>query len=241
MINAKSTLSIAIISFVGSGVALAVMGAMAFVPLTVTVVVTGAILTAINVSIVMAVVMAVGQDVHPGQAAVQSAPLSKSDFSVIDSLTRTPNRRGITISIMDAMALGERYGNPLSVAKLDLDHLSSVNTKFGNEAGDHILAGVAAIVTEALRMPDKIGRYDDDEFLLVMPQTEIEDAYKIVDRVNNLIADQKFNVNGSTAIITASVGVTEYRQDDDLESLLSRVQKGVEESRSEGRGRVTRV
>jgi len=241
MINVKSTLSIAVISFVGSGVALAVMGAMAFVPLTATVIVSGAILTAINVTIVMVVVMAAGPDVHPDQAATQSAPSSNTDFSVIDSLTRTPNRRGITISIMDAMALGERYGNPLSIAKLDLDHLSSVNKKLGNEAGDNILAGVAAIVTEALRMPDKIGRYDDDEFLLVMPQTEINDAYKIVDRVNNLIAEQKFKVNGSTAIITASVGVTEYKQDDDLESLLSRVQKGVDESRSAGRDRVTRV
>ncbi len=241
MINAKSTLSVAVISFIGSGVALVVMGAMAFVPLTVTVVVSGAILTAINVTIVLVVMKAAGPDVPPRQVAAQSVPSLKPDFSVIDSLTRTPNRRGITISIMDAMAMGERYGNPLSIAKLDLDHLSSVNKKFGSKAGDDILAGVAAIVTEALRMPDKIGRYDDDEFLLVMPQTEIEDAYKIVDRVNNLIAEQKFNVDGSAAVITASVGVTEYKQNDDLESLLSRVQKGVDESRSAGRDRVTRV
>ena len=151
MINAKSTLSIAVISFIGSGVALVVMGAMAFVPLTVIVVVSGAALTAINVTIVIVVMMAAGPKVRPGQVAAQSTPPSKTDFSVIDSLTRTPNRRGITISIMDAMALGERYGNPSSIAKLDLDHLSTVNKKLGNERSEEHTSNSSH--TDISRMP----------------------------------------------------------------------------------------
>lgn len=241
MIKVKTTLSVAAISLVGSAVALAVMGAMDLVPLTATVVAYGAIMTAINVAIIVLVVMAARHDVHPDQKASDIPVPSRPDFSITDPLTRTPNRRGITISIMDAMALGERYGNPLSVAKIDLDHLNSINKKHGNEAGDRILAGVAAIITEALRMPDKIGRYADDEFILIMPQTEIDDAYKIADRVHNLISEQEFDIDGDTASITTSVGVTEYKQDDDLKSLLSRVQKGVDESRNAGRDRVTRV
>lgn len=241
MIKAKTTLSVAAISLVGSAVTLAVMGAMAIVPLTVTVIAYGAILTAINVSIIFAVVMAAEKDGQTEQKSSDTVAPSQPDFSVTDPLTRTPNRRGITIGIMDAMALGERYGNPLSIAKLDLDHLNSINEKYGNAAGDRVLAGVAAIATEALRMPDKIGRYDDDEFILLMPQTEINDAYKIADRVHSLIAEQEFDADGSTASITTSVGVTEYKQGDDLESLLSRVQKGVDASRSAGRNRVSRV
>lgn len=241
MIKVKTTLSVAAISLVASAVALAIMGAMALVPLTATIVAYGAILTAINASIIIAVLMAAGHDIHTDQKISSAAAPSQPDFSVTDPLTRTANRRGITIGIMDAMALGERYGNPLSIAKLDLDQFSSINKKYGNEAGDRILAGVAAIVTEALRMPDKVGRYTDDEFILVMPQTEIDDAYKIADRIHNLIAEQSFDTDGNSASITTSVGVTEYKQGDDLESLLSRVQKGVDDSRSAGRNRVSRV
>ncbi len=245
MTKVNTTLSIAVISFIGSALSLSVMGAMALVPFTITVVAFGAILTAISVAIghlmVRGAVISAGHDVLPKQKTKESATISKPDFSVTDPLTRTPNRRGITIGIMDAMALGERYGNPLSVAKLDLDHLDSINEKYGNEVRDRILAGVAAMATDALRMPDKIGRYADDEFLLVMPETGINDAYKIVNRVHHIIAEHAFDVDGGSASITTSVGVTEYKQGDDLESLLSRVQKGVDDSRSAGRNRVTRV
>lgn len=245
MIKVNTTLSIAAVSLVGSALSLSVMGAMALVPLTVTVIAFGAILTAISVVIghlmVRGAVISAGHNTIPEQTANESIAASQPDFTVTDPLTRTPNRRGITIGIMDAMALGERYGNPLSVAKLDLDHLGSINEQYGNEVGDRILAGVAAMATDALRMPDKIGRYADDEFLLVMPETDIDDAYKIVSRVHHLIANYTFDVEGGSASITSSVGVTEYKQGDDLESLLSRVQKGVDASRSAGRNRVTRV
>jgi len=240
MIKVKTTLSIATISLVGSAVALIVMGAMALVPASFTIVAYGAILTAASVAVIVVLVLAAGHDFH-AERTTSDTKSSGEDFSVTDPLTRTPNRLGITISIMDAMALGERYGNPLSVAKLDLDHLDNINKKYGKDAGDRILAGVAEVITDALRMPDKTGRYDDDEFVLVMPQTEIDDAYKIVDRVNSLIAKQKFDLDGDSASITTSVGVTEYSQGDDLESLLTRVQKGVDDSRNAGRDRVTRV
>lgn len=245
MTKVNTTLSITVISLVGSALSLSVMGAMALVPFTITVVAFGAILTAISIAIghlvVRGAVNSAGHDIGTIQTAKESTSVSHPDFSVTDPLTRTPNRRGITIGIMDAMALGERYGNPLSVAKLDLDHLDSINKKYGNEVGDRILAGVAAMTTDALRMPDKIGRYADDEFLLVMPETGIDDAYKIVNRVHHLISEHTFDIDGDSASITTSVGVTEYKQGDDLESLLSRVQKGVDESRNAGRNRVTRV
>lgn len=241
MTKIKMMLYAAAISLLASSVSLAVMGAMALVPLTASVVATGSILTAINVAIVVLVLTAAGQTAGLKKTSDNDAVSSRPDFPVTDPLTRTPNRRGITISIMDAMALGERYGNPLSVAKLDLDHLDQFNKKYGSDAGDKVLAGIADITNDALRMPDKIGRYDSDEFILVMPQTNIDDAYKISDRLHKIIAEKKFEVDGGDASITVSVGVTQYQQGDDLERLLSRVQQGVDASRSAGRDRVTRI
>lgn len=241
MSKIKITLFATVISLVASSVSLAVMGVMELVPFTATVIVYSAALTAVNVAIIVLVLTAAGHTARFLKTPNADPVSTRPDFSIIDPLTRTPNRHGITIGIMDAMALGERYGNPLSVAKLDLDHLDQINKTYGNEAGDRILAGVAAVTTDALRMPDKIGRYDDDEFILVMPQTNIDDAYRISDRLHKLIAEQKFEVDGGVTSITVSVGVTEYQQGDDLERLLSRVQQGVDESRSAGRNRVTQI
>ena len=127
------------------------------------------------------------------------------------------------------------------IAKIDLDELKQVNEQFGNDTGDRVLAGVAAVVTDALRMPDKVGRYDDDEFVVVMPQTRRDDAERIARRLCGLIAEQEFDVDGSSTRVTASVGVTEYHQGEDIESLLTRVQKGVDASRDAGRNRATAV
>lgn len=240
-VDMKTTIMVAAISLVASALSMLVLGTAALISLTPTSIIIGALLTAVIVTALMIVIMATGhgmQQPAPGSAAGAG---TGADFSVTDPLTRTMNRRGITIGIMDAMALGERYGNPLSVAKIDLDSLASINEKQGKEAGDRILAGVAAVIADALRMPDKIGRFDEDEFVLVMPQTQIDDAFMIADRLRALVEKQHFDIDGETARITISVGVTEYQPEDDLESLISRVQQGVDKSREAGRNQVTRV
>jgi diguanylate cyclase (GGDEF)-like protein len=236
-VDMKTTILVAAISLVASALSMLIMGTATLISLTPTAIIIGAMLTAVIVTALMIVIMATGHGIQPAPVAGGTG----ADFSVTDPLTRTMNRRGITIGIMDAMALGERYGNPLSVVKIDLDSLASVNEKQGKEAGDRILAGVAAVIADALRMPDKVGRFDEDEFVLVMPQTQIDDAFMIADRLRALVEKQRFDVDGETARITISAGVTEYQPGDDLESLFSRVQKGVDKSRDAGRNRVTRV
>jgi len=240
-VNMKTIILVAVVSLVASALSMLIMGAATLISLAPTAIIVGAMLTAVIVTAMMIIIMIAGYGIQSSEPTASADASSGADFSVTDPLTRTMNRRGITIGIMDAMALGERYGNPLSVAKLDLDALASVNDKYGQEAGDRILAGVAAVLADTLRMPDKIGRFDEDEFVLVMPQTRLDDAYMISDRLRALIEKQKFPVDGETARITTSVGVTEYRAGDDLESLFSRVQQGVDESRASGRNTVTRV
>ncbi|MCG6974859.1 MAG: GGDEF domain-containing protein [Acidiferrobacterales bacterium] len=240
-VDMKTIILFAVVALVASALSMLIMGAATLISLAPTAIIVGAMLTAVIVTAIMIIIMVAGYGVRSAQPATSETASSSADFSVTDPLTRTMNRRGITIGIMDAMALGERYGNPLSVAKLDLDALAKVNEKYGQEAGDRLLAGVAAVLADALRMPDKIGRFDEDEFILVMPQTRIDDAFMISDRLRALIEKQKFSVDGETASITISAGVTEYQPGDDLESLFSRIQKGVDQSRESGRNTVTKI
>lgn len=161
--------------------------------------------------------------------------------SITDPLTGIMNRHGITVSVLDAMALGERYGYPLSIALLDIDHLRKLNMEYGQDFGDQVLATVAGIIADSLRMPDKVGRFSGHEFLLVLPHTEIDDAAAIAERTRALVADHDFDAGGQRVKLTCSVGVTQYTQSEDIEAMLSRAASGVDAARDKGRNTTVAV
>jgi len=163
------------------------------------------------------------------------------ETTITDPLTGIMNRHGITISVLDAMSLGERYGHPLTVALLDIDHLRDINVEYGWDFGDQVLATVAGIIADSLRMPDKVGRFMGQQFLIVLPHTDIEDAKAIAERTRALIADYDFDAGGQRVKLTTSIGVTQYQQNEDLESLLSRAGDGIEQAREGGRNKVVTI
>lgn len=160
------------------------------------------------------------------------------ETTITDPLTGIMNRHGITISVLDAMSLGERYGHPLAIALLDIDHLRNLNIEYGRDFGDQVLATVAGIIADSLRMPDKVGRFMGQQFLIVLPHTDINDAKTIAERTRALIADYDFDAGGQQVKLTTSIGVTQYLQNEDLEALLSRAGEGIEQARQSGRNKV---
>lgn len=163
------------------------------------------------------------------------------ETSITDPMTGILNRHGITVSVLDAMSLGERYGYPLSVALLDIDHLRNLNVEHGKEFGDQVLATIAGIIADSLRMPDKVGRFGGQQFLIVLPHTIAEDATAIADRTRSLIADYDFDAGGQRVKLTSSVGVTQYFQNEDLEALMTRAAVGIDSAREGGRNIVVTV
>lgn len=160
-----------------------------------------------------------------------------TQLALTDTLTRILNRRGITVSLLDAMAQAERYSTPLSVAMADIDHFKRVNDTQGHEAGDRILAQVASVLSETLRMPDKVGRYGGEEFLVVFPHTTLAQARKIAERMRTAVQKAEVAVGGSGRV-TVSIGVTQFQRGEDLEQLLSRVDKALYQAKSGGRNLV---
>lgn len=161
-----------------------------------------------------------------------------SQLAITDSLTRIMNRRGITVSLLDAMAQAERYNTPLSVAMGDLDHFKRINDQHGHESGDKVLVQTASVLSEALRMPDKVGRYGGEEFLVVFPHTTLAQARKIAERMRSAVQKSEFEVSGARPAVTISLGVTQFQKGEDLEQFLSRVDKALYEAKSGGRNRV---
>lgn len=159
-------------------------------------------------------------------------------LAITDPLTRIMNRRGITVSLLDAMAQAERYNTPLSVAMGDIDRFKRINDTHGHEAGDKVLAQIGSVLSDALRMPDKVGRYGGEEFLIIFPHTTLAQARKIAERMRAAVQKADFDLGNIRAEITMSLGVTQFQKGEDLEQLLSRVDKALYQAKSGGRNLV---
>lgn len=163
---------------------------------------------------------------------------AQNERITVDSLTGLLNRQGIVASLLEAMAHAERYGNPLSVALVAIDELSGVQQAAGRKAADRRVQAVANMFGEALRLPDRVGRYGEDEFLAVLPQAALKDAAKIAERIRaNAEATQPSSA-GKKLSGTLSIGVVRFRKGEDLERLLTRASEVLAKARAAGGNRV---
>ncbi|HEC11959.1 MAG TPA: GGDEF domain-containing protein [Acidiferrobacteraceae bacterium] len=192
------------------------------------------VLTVILVPLIYILVFRGSNTVSIHRTEVMRSPQLSQD-SITDPLTRTLNRRGITIGLLDLMALADRYGHRLAIAILDVDRLSQINQQYGDAAGDRTVSSVAAILAEALRMADRVGRYTDNEFLLILPETHLEAACKLGERVRTGTARAGIKLSDQTIKTTVSVGVTEFRPGEDLEHLISRAEEALHQAKADGR------
>lgn len=161
-----------------------------------------------------------------------------SQMAITDSLTRIMNRRGITVGLLEAMAQAERYQTPLTVAMADVDLLKEINATYGRAGGDRVLKDLAGVLADALRMPDKVGRYGGEEFLIILPHTSLVQGKKIVERIRASVSKWVFDVGSKKVRLTISIGVTQYKPGEDLEQLMSHASKALQEAKQTGRNKV---
>lgn len=158
---------------------------------------------------------------------------------LVDDVTHLLNRRGITTALLEAMAQSQRYGTPLSIALLQLDEFQS-EVDAGDEAANRLVEAAAHAMTSVVRLPDRIGRHDPAEFLLVMPHTRGSAAAKVADRLRHAAASVP-GVLGPTGVLTVSAGVVEFGKGQDLEKLLSQARMALNEASSGGGNRTVRA
>jgi len=159
--------------------------------------------------------------------------------SNMDSQTSLATRASITAALLNAMAYSNRYGHPLSVAMVDLDMLGAINSGLGRKAGDKALRHVSAVLMETLRMPDRAGRYGEEEFLVILPNTVLKNALKIAERLRDGVESVESGKKGRQIPITVSIGVVQFRKGEDLEDCLSRANRALGQAKRSGRNRVS--
>lgn len=147
--------------------------------------------------------------------------------TLTDEVTLLPSRRVVTTSILEHMAHAERYGNPLSVAYVELSDYERLHSEFGTGVTDQALKAVADAFADTLRMPDKAGRCDGHTFLVVLPHTTLKDANAIAQRLRRNVAGRSVHHGGQDLKLAIAIGATQFRKGDDLEKLLERAREAV--------------
>ncbi|HET7293463.1 MAG TPA: EAL domain-containing protein [Vicinamibacteria bacterium] len=137
-----------------------------------------------------------------------------------DALTGLPNRLLFTDRLKQALAQARRKRHGLAVFYLDIDEFKRVNDTLGHTTGDRLLQQVAGRLVGSLRLADTVARTGGDEFLVMLPEADADDAVRVVRKVSSAL-ERPFDVGGSTLHVTASVGISLFPNDGgDPETLL---------------------
>ena len=155
-----------------------------------------------------------------------------------DFLTSLLNRREAYRRIKDEMERSVRSGRPLAFILFDIDHFKRLNDTHGHNAGDMALKQLANKLMAALRDYDIACRYGGEEFLVVAPETDPEQAFRLAERLRATIALTNFKTETQDITITVSVGVSAFTADDTIEQVIARADAALYHAKKTGRNRV---
>ena len=156
-------------------------------------------------------------------------------LSTTDKLTGLFNRRKLDEVLQRELAMAERYLKPLSIVIFDIDRFKRINDKYGHPVGDLVLQTVASVTASSIRKVDSLGRWGGEEFLLICPETNLENGTLVAEKIRQRLKEHDFpNVHQ----VTSSFGVAQWNAQEDKMGLLTRADSALYRAKENGRNRV---
>jgi diguanylate cyclase (GGDEF)-like protein len=152
-----------------------------------------------------------------------------------DSLTQAYNRTKFDEIISREMERAIRYNSLLSIIMFDIDHFKKVNDTYGHLAGDYVLKTAADLTREGIRGIDYLVRWGGEEFVILLPETGLEKAEALAERIKEKIGSYHFDKVGT---VTVSFGVTQFRNEDSEDIFIKRADDSLYSAKVNGRNRV---
>lgn len=169
------------------------------------------------------------------QQKIVKQNIQLSRLSITDNLTKALNRRGTLGRLQELASLAERHGYHFAIMMLDLDHFKRVNDQYGHATGDQVLKGFTAILRAQIRASDILGRWGGEEFLLVSPHLDQDNAELFAEKLRQAVENALFLNDIS---LTTSIGVAGFKPGESVTHLIERADQALYSAKEAGRNRV---
>ena len=161
-----------------------------------------------------------------------------SDLVRHDQLTGVLNRRGLEEIFTKEAARATRHETSLCVALIDIDNFKKLNDSMGHDTGDEALIHLATICRETLRPQDTVARFGGEEFIILLPDTPLNDAASALTRLQRELTKKFFLHGNDKVLITFSAGVTRMKPDDTQATVIKRADDAMYQAKQTGKNRV---
>jgi diguanylate cyclase (GGDEF)-like protein len=175
------------------------------------------------------------------QKMMHDLNLALREASTHDSLTGLGNRRLLLERLKEESERSRRYSRPLTIAMLDIDYFKRVNDQHGHELGDQMLVEVSRVMEAEIRDQDLCGRWGGEEFLILLPETSMEAACHVLERVRNAVGALRVRTGDESIAVTASLGVAEHRAESNYSDTVNRADWALLKAKQSGRDRLERA
>ena len=171
-------------------------------------------------------------------AELEAELVQASEQVRIDSLTGALNRRGLDDAFTREIAVAERNKHRMSIALLDVDNFKELNDSFGHAVGDDALTHLTQVIRDTVRPGDSVGRFGGEEFLVLLPDADIDAAITIMARVQREMTRRFYLHDNAKILITFSAGVTQYADGENQAATIARADAALYEAKRSGKNRV---
>jgi two-component system, cell cycle response regulator len=177
---------------------------------------------------------------HRLQQNIRMANQKMAELAIKDELTGLYNRRYFIEALENETERAKRYKTGLALCMMDLDYFKRINDNYGHPAGDLVLSGIGKIIKETIRISDLACRYGGEEFSIIFPNINIEDARSVCERIRQRLAEQKFEYPPFLFQISLSAGIALFQGDlmQTGDDLVGEADKALLKAKKEGRNRV---
>lgn len=158
-------------------------------------------------------------------------------LSITDPLTKVYNRQFLYNKLPEEISRFMRYKTPLSIILFDVDHFKKFNDTYGHNTGDYILKNLAAIVRQNIRNVDLLVRYGGEEFLILSPESNADEAFAIAERVRREVENTEFLFEEKILKITISLGISSFRAGMTPEEFIKSADRSLYLAKQNGRNR----
>lgn len=178
--------------------------------------------------------------VHEQKEKMELLAVKLKHLAITDELTGLYNRRHLLVQIESEIERANRYKRSLSILMLDIDNFKPINDQHGHAAGDLLLKDIAKMLSRGVRKVDIVGRYGGDEFLVILPESDLKAAQNVAERILKNVRSHKFEVQGQPLPITLSIGLHSFESVGQVscEELIEKADHALLAAKRKGKNRV---